>query len=750
MKKIQLLILSALLSSFCQGQIQLGRDTITVIENGTVLKMPWANGINYANFSNMDLNFDGKKDLVAFDRLNQFGTGRFRCFINKGNAGETRYEPCLDCSAYFPPVVSNWAQILDYNCDGKEDIFCSTSAGIKVYKNVSVAPTLSFQLVKPLIYANINPNGPPSMANLYASSNGLPGIGDVDGDGDLDVLTFSPQGSLVQYYKNQAMETYSTCATDSLDFMLVENCWGKFSEGNCSVTFFQQCPQPRNVEEPGEGQKPYHAGATLSLFDSDGDGDKDLILGDIACNTVEYLHNTGDNNDALMTDTTKLYPNFPAKGNTTQIRINNFPSTYFVDVDGDLRKDLIAAPNVFGSENTRSVWYYNNASTTNTVDFRFVKNNFLQSDMIEVGQNSFPALFDYNADGKKDLLIGTFGYYVNNTLRSQLTLYENTGSPTLPSFSLVTRDYAGLSTYSLNNVIPAVGDVDNDGDTDLLIGTSSGQIHWLKNTAGASNPCNFSVFAPNAFSFTTQYAVAAPQLFDIDNDGNLDLLIGNKAGRIAWYRNTGSGTPFVPSFSLMSNFFGNVDVKGNSNLYGLDGYSAPFFYKENGNVHLLVGSVSGHVFYYLVPNDINTPFSQVTPYLNFYNEGAQSAPWFEDLDGDNHRDLLLGNAGGGLTYFSSTSTVVSVAEAGTSEWKDHIQLFPNPAGNYLTVRSVVPADRMLVSVTDALGREVQHDTFTSEIALLDLSAISTGVYFIRVTVQDRSGSASVVKKIIKE
>lgn len=750
MKKIPLLTLSLLLAGFFQAQIQLGRDTITVIENGTVLKMPWANGINYANFSNIDLNFDGKKDLVAFDRLNQFGTGRFRCFINKGNVGETRYEPCLDCSAYFPPVVSNWAQILDYNCDGKEDIFCSTSAGIKVYKNVSTAPTLSFQLIKPLIYANINPNGPPSMANLYASSNGLPGIGDVDGDGDMDVLTFSPQGSLVQYYKNLALETYSTCTTDSLDYMLVENCWGKFSEGNCSVTFYQQCPQPREVNETDEGQKPYHAGATLSLFDSDGDGDKDLILGDIACNTVEYLHNTGNSSDALMTDTTKLYPNFPAKGNTTQIRINNFPSTYFVDVDGDLRKDLIAAPNVFGSENTRSVWYYHNASTTNTVDFRFVENDFLQSEMIEVGQNSFPVLFDYNADGKKDLLIGTFGYYVGNTLESRLTLYENIGSLTQPSFSLVTRDYAGLSTYSLNNVMPAVGDVDNDGDTDLLIGTSSGQVHWLKNSAGANNPCNFSVFAPNAFSFTTQYAVAAPQLFDLDNDGNLDLLIGNKAGRIAYYRNTGSGTPFVPTFSLISNFLGNVDVKGNSNLYGLDGYSAPFFYRENGNVHLMVGSVSGHVFYYLVPADISSPFFQVTPYLNLYNEGAQSAPWFEDLDGDNERDLLLGNAGGGLTYFSSTSTVVSVAEAHSSEQADQVRLFPNPAGSYLTVRISAHSDFTQVTFTDALGREVQHHTFTSDTALLDLNGLDKGVYFVRVTRQEGADKISTVKKIIKE
>lgn len=744
---LALLILSALVSF---SQVQLGRDTICVIENGYTLKMPWANGINYANFSNIDLNFDGKKDIVAFDRLNMFGTGRFRCFINTGNSGETKYEPCLDCSYFFPQIVSNWALLLDYNCDGKEDIFCSTSAGVKVYKNVSSVSTISFTLIKSLIYANINPNGPPSMANLYTSSNGLPGIGDVDDDGDLDVLTFSPQGSLVQFYRNLAVETYSTCTSDSLHYELVENCWGKFSEGNCSVNLNQQC-QGLKAEKDSSASKTYHAGATLTIFDSDGDGDKDIILGDIACNTVEYLHNTGTVASALIGDTTKRYPNFPAENNTTQIRINNFPCTYMVDVDGDAKKDLIAAPNVSGSENYRSVWYYRNASATNTVDFQFVKNNFLQGDMIEVGQNAFPVAFDYNADGKKDLLIGTFGYYNNNYLNSKLTLYENTGTISQPAYSLITRDYAGLSTYSLNNVMPTVGDVDKDGDEDILIGTSSGQIHWLRNTAGSGNPCNFSIFSPNSFSFTTFSAVAAPQLFDIDADGNLDLMIGTKNGRIAYYKNTGSGTPFVPSFSLITNFFGSVDVKGPSNLYGLDGYAVPFFYNDASGLKLLVGSISGAIFYYSVPSDLSTPATVITSALNGYSEGAQSAPCFVDLNNDNKRDLILGNAGGGLTYFSSTSTLVSVSGISSDELSLKLSLYPNPANDQLTISTAgIYSDHTSVTIYNALGKEILKTAFYSELETIPTHDLSKGIYFVKVTVNLKSNSTTVTKKIIKE
>jgi hypothetical protein len=694
------------------------------------------------------LNFDGKKDLVAFDRLNQFGTGRFRCFINTGNTGKAKYEPCLDCSYYFPLPVSNWALLMDYNCDGKEDIFCSTSAGIKVYKNVSAAPTISFTLIKPLIYADINPNGTPSMANLYSSSNGLPGIGDIDEDGDLDILTFSPQGSLVQYYRNMAVETYGNCQSDSLIFELTDNCWGKFSEGNCSVNFNQQCAPLK--QKADTASKTYHAGATLTIFDSDGDLDKDIILGDIACNTIEYLHNTGSLSTALITDTTKMYPNFPIKNNTTQVRINNFPSTYIVDVNGDNKKDLIAAPNVYGSENTNSVWYYNNASATSTVDFKFVKNNFLQGDMIEVGQNAFPVLFDYNADGKKDLLIGTFGYYMNNSLKSQLTLYENIGTLSQPVFSLITRDYAGLSTYSLNNLMPTVGDVDNDGDVDILVGTSSGQIHWLKNTAGSGNPCNFSIFSANAFSFTTTYAVAAPQLFDLDADGNLDLLIGTKNGSIAFYKNTGSGNPFAPTFSLITNFLGGVDVKGSSSLFGLDGYAVPFFYNEGGSTKLIVGSVSGYMFYYHVPANISAPFSLITAHVNFCNEGAQSAPCFEDLNNDNKRDLIVGNAGGGLTYYSSTSTIVAVPDVSSPNLASQIQVYPNPTNGQLTVNTGVTSHNTQIIIYDLMGKELITTNAQSNIETLDMSNLSKGIYLIKITVDTPDYSAQTIKKIIKE
>lgn len=727
------------------AQLPIAYDTISVKEGSRVLKMPWGNGLNYANFSNVDLNFDGKKDLVSFDKLNQFGVGRFRCFIKTGlNGSETyTFNPGL---SYNFPAAANWAVMIDYNCDGNEDLFCSASGGMMVYKNIgSLSSGMSFSLAAPLLYSYYPGSG---STNLYASSAGAPGIADIDNDGDVDILTFSPQGVFIEYHQNMSMEAYSNC--NHLDtFQLNTGCWGKIIENNCGINLNQNCAFKPWPEYHPELNNSLHAGSCLTCFDADGDLDKDLILGDISCNHVQYAHNAGSSSNALISDTTKLYPNYPNKNSTVQIKMNNFPCTYNVDVNGDGKKDLIASPNAFGSENTNSVWYYKNTSLTPTVNFQFQKNNFLQDEMIEVGQNSFPVTFDYNADGKRDLLIGTFGYYNTGNLKAQLTLYENIGTLSQPSYSLITRDYAGVSTQSLSYAIPTTGDIDNDGDEDILIGTSNGKVHWLVNTAGAGNICAFT-FSNSPFNITTLSAVAASQLFDINKDGKLDLLIGGKNGRIAFYKNT--GTPNAPTFAKKSNFFGGVDVKGDPNLYGIDGYASPYFYNDQTAVKLLVGSVSGQIFYYNIPTLTNDSCTAalINNSTNSINEGAQSSVCYEDINNDGKRDLFIGNAGGGLQLLSSKSPYVGIKDA-EMNYHSVIQLFPIPASQILNIYiSTIEVERCNISVFNILGKEVLTHTFTSNAGELNIEQLSSGIYFLKFVIQNRSGSFSLTKKIIKD
>ncbi|MCC6370278.1 MAG: T9SS type A sorting domain-containing protein [Bacteroidia bacterium] len=729
------------------AQLPVVRDTITVLENGYVLKMPWGNGFNSANVSSIDLNRDGKKDLVIFDRNNSSSEGRFRCFINTGSTGANMYRADTYLS-YLLPRAFSWAVFFDYDKDGREDLFTSGNSDVTVYRNITTPNGWpNFKLVKSPLMVDIGTTASPNLIPLFASVTGVPAIADVDNDGDLDMLTFSAFGTFLRQYKNMSRE--KNHLSDSLEFIIGDDCWGNVAETSCTVDFNLCTGNQRLATISGDPKhKELHAGSCLTCLDSDGDKDMDLIMGDVSCNYVQYVHNNGTSVTATFNDTTKIYPNYKTN-NTTLIRMNSFPCTYYADGDGDGKEDLFASPNTTSGENFKSLWFYKNTSTTPTVNFQFVKNNFLQDEMIDVGQNSYPVVFDYNNDNLKDLLIGTYGYYLGNTLSARLTLYQNVGTATKPRYSLVSRDYAGLgSKPNISFAIPTTGDVDGDGDTDLLIGTSSGQVHWFENTAGVGATCNFSIFKNNPFTFTTSAAIAAPQLFDLDGDSKLDLLIGGKNGRVAFYKNVGTAT--VPAFSLVTNTLGNVDTKDDPNVFGYDGYAVPYFYREIGAVKLLVGSVTGRIFEYAVPSNPLLSYTLLNPAVNNLYEGGQSSLCYEDVNGDGKRDLFVGNASGGLTFFTSNSPLLGLKDLTPEQLSESITLFPNPASETLNISSSnFENSGVEITIKDLTGRIILSQPINHAQSQLSIAEFEKGVYLITFTYNNWNSSLAVTKKFIK-
>jgi hypothetical protein len=74
------------------------------------LPLAWAGGLNAAQYNTMDLNSDGKDDLVIFDRT----AGKISTFLNS----DDRYVYHPEYETHFPEGVTNWLLLRDYNCDG--------------------------------------------------------------------------------------------------------------------------------------------------------------------------------------------------------------------------------------------------------------------------------------------------------------------------------------------------------------------------------------------------------------------------------------------------------------------------------------------------------------------------------------------------------------------------------------------------------------------------------------------------------
>jgi hypothetical protein len=99
-----------------------------------------------------------------------------------------------------------------------------------VYRNVGNATDgLQWVVEKTLVRTNYLG----SNSNLYVSSIDIPAYVDVDGDGDIDVLTFHIGGQRVEYHKNMSMENYGI--PDSLEYVLMNECWGSLSKTNLLI-----------------------------------------------------------------------------------------------------------------------------------------------------------------------------------------------------------------------------------------------------------------------------------------------------------------------------------------------------------------------------------------------------------------------------------------------------------------------------------------------------------------------------------
>lgn len=730
--KISVLLLLSFITNNLNAQLQFHRnDTIDVIKGGNNLSLSWFGGLNNAQFSKVDLNLDGTDDLVVFDRSDS----KILTFINNGTPNQPDYTYNYYYERFFPST-QNWFLMRDYNLDGKADIFCFTNSGIKVYQNTSTSMTgLSFELVSPLLKSDQYPGG---LFNLYVPSTDIPAINDIDGDGDLDILSFGVLGAYIEYHQNMSVENYGTA--DSLNYVLQNNCWGYFSETGSLTnklklydTCYYNVPNPRSAR---------HAGSTILAFDNNNDNVADLLLGDVSFNNVVLATNggTAPNMNSAMSSQDTAFPSYD-----TPVDLTLFPGIFYEDVDNDGVKDLLCSPNTnILTENAKSVWYYKNNGTNTLPNFSFVQDDFMQDETIELGEGSIPSFFDYNSDGLMDMVISSYGYFVRatNTYVSKLSLYENTGTSTMPEFTFVTDDYQNISALSLGlSLHPTFADIDNDGDQDMILGDSEGKLHLLSNTAGAGNTASFSLAIQNiSDSAGNQIDVgqfAAPQLFDYDNDNDFDLIIGRKNGTVIYYENIGTSAAFV--FKKITDSMGMVEIHEVWDTYGSStGYSSPFFFEESGTRYMMSGGQQGEMYLYsnINPADPTATFTLTDTILAKGEVSLRTIPHVIDINNNGGMDFLVGGLRGGVSFFYSGQDYTNIDNTASKITKANINLFPNPANDIINieVKSNYTNSVINYSIYNVMGEELTNSSLNnSALTSIDISNYKDGVYFIRFT-----------------
>lgn len=266
---------------------------------------------------------------------------------------------------------------------------------------------------------------------------------------------------------------------------------------------------------------PESTGRSSSSFgDLDNDGDLDFISGD--SNNFYYFENIGSTtNPSYATAVANPF-------NTTPPSSGSIYTPVFVDLDGDGDLDIVSGNN-FGQ-----YFYYENTGTITTPSYA----NQIQGAFGLVDANFrllSPSFIDLDSDGDLDMMAGVFQASEGNFF-----YFENTGSPTAPQYAVPVQDPFNLAwsnaTSNPGSSGASFADLDEDGDFDLLAGASSGNYYYYENTGTATTP-NFANSQENPFSLTPSGISSDPSFGDLDNDGDLDIISGINSSDFVYYEN---------------------------------------------------------------------------------------------------------------------------------------------------------------------------------------------------------------------
>lgn len=696
---------------------------------------PFAGGMNAIQFGKIDLDRDGTMDLLAFDRYGN----RLMPYINSGAPGMIDYRYAPEYIPEFPELI-HWVILADYNMDGKQDLFTYNPVfpGIMVYKNTS-ANALRFERV---VYPYLTSWYGSGYVNILVTYADYPGISDLDGDGDLDILTFWALGSFVEMHQNLSMEQYGHA--DSLIFERTTWCWGEFAESEESnILYLDTCFG--GGELGPSSRKERHTGSTLLLTDINNNGNKDLLLGDVDYPQLIYLANEGTPEQAYIGSYNQQFP-----AATTHSWIYSMPAAALIDVNNDGADDLLVSPfdpNPFVTQNHQSVWLYTNSGSNEMPEWVLSNKRFLQDDMIDCGSGAYPVLADLNLDGLQDLVIGNWGYYASSwyddymTLHSEYTgaiaLFMNRGTETQPYFDFETDDFGLIRNMDILGPAPALGDIDTDDDPDMIVGRDDGTLLFYRNCSCLGNPEDFVLETEN-YQGIDVGEYSTPFIFDLDEDGLLDLVIGEKAGNINFYKNTGD--IYDPVFTLVTDSLGKINVTDPALSY--NGYSTPYLFRgRDGNIRLISGSEQGTThFYGGIEGNLLGAFtlsdelwkeidSSSFDILSAYRTAAALA----DLNADGWLDMMYGNFSGGLNLYSNAmhpGVSMDLAEYRRQGNTGKMLIYPNPAsGSFRIKAGLDPRKAYQLEIMSISGISVARADFTAESTpVMHIETLPEGVY----------------------
>ncbi|EGV33016.1 FG-GAP repeat protein, partial [Thiorhodococcus drewsii AZ1] len=521
-----------------------------------------------------DLDDDGDLDALVGDLH-----GHLNYFENTGSPSSAAFASAQKYLFGLTSVDDSATPIFaDLDGDGDLDVLVGERRGeLKYFENTGSASSAAFASVQE------NPFG---LSDVGSRSD--PTFADLDGDGDLDALignkdgnilvflnapppgvTLTPSGGSTRVTEGGATDSY-TLVLDSqptADVVItLDTTNDQVSVDTPTLTFTNaNWDKPQTVtvtavdDSVGEGPHFGVIAHSVSSTDTAYDG---LTIDRVSIQIADDDLPSGD-------------PTFqpPLTNPFGLSAVKNLATPTFADLDADGDLDALVG------EYDGTLNYFENTGNASSAAFASAQTD--PFGLSDVGSSARPTLADLDGDGDLDALIGN---YDGHNL-----YFENTGSTSSAAFASAQTDPFGLSDVG-SRASPTLADLDGDGDLDALIGNNYGHSLYFENTGNASSAA-FANAQTDPFGLSDVGSYATPTLADLDGDGDLDALIGNKDGNSLYFENTGSTSSAAFATSAQTDPF-ELSYAGHvatPTLADLDG---------DGDLDALIGEFSGNTFYF--------------------------------------------------------------------------------------------------------------------------------------------------------
>lgn len=263
------------------------------------------------------------------------------------------------------------------------------------------------------------------------------------------------------------------------------------------------------------------------------------------------------------------------------------------------------------------------------------------------------AFFDMDNDGNRELIIGG---------KDDLLRMYRYDAGRIPHWLPVNDYFRGISPGAF--LSPAVADINGDGIPEIAVGTggfsnNSGRVLFYRNTGTAASPSWELMRTP-------EIAVgndATPVMYDIDNDGRQDLIIGNSEGKLFLFRNKSDKRKI--SFVQDTDFFKDIDL-------GM--YVAPAVTSDDNTVVIIAGNSMGKLYRLEKRMKNNSPWDRQTLDITL---DSFASPVFTDILSSGRKDIIVSDGSGRLHYFVSRNNALSDWEESRDIFNERI--LPGPA-----------------------------------------------------------------------